>query len=119
MRGEMSDTKLTQWLKDGKHLPEFMRDFHDQKRIFKRLDEVRENDATHRREDIPNWISAHIYVIDFFLWYMGRRGYTLQKSRAKHEFTDIHQDLADFDKRELEELGKFINELQAEKVDTK
>lgn len=77
-------SKLEQWLNDGKHLPDFMRDFHDQKEVFK---------VMHAVQDVPegfgpsvSWRDGHIYVIDRFLWYMARRGYALQKSRAKQEF---------------------------------
>ena len=73
--------KLQEWLKSGKYLPEFMRDFHDQKDLFKSIDVTYERDS-----DQPSWINAHIYVVDRFLWYMASRGYTLQKSRIKVEF---------------------------------
>lgn len=69
-----------------KHLPPFMRDFHDQKALFKAIhNEYDLND----NKKCPNWIQAHIYTIDIFLWYMGQRGYTLQKSRADVEFKSL------------------------------
>jgi len=75
-----------EYVRSGKHLPKIMRDFHDQKDIFK--------DIHHRytepgRKEI-DWISAQIYTVDWFLWYMGQRGYTLQKSKRKDiEFKDF------------------------------
>lgn len=95
----MSDRALTEWVKSGEHLPEFMRDFHDQKRLFKRIDE---SVTPQRREFVPDWVSAQIYVIDFFLWFMARRGYTLQKSHKILEFVDLKSDLEDFDRRQIE-----------------
>jgi hypothetical protein len=92
---------LGQWLKSGAYLPDFMRDFHDQKDLFKTVHElVRTNDGTQR----ISWIDAHIYTVDVFLWFMARRGYTLQRTRTKCEFLDIHQTLADQEKVRTEAL---------------
>lgn len=74
---------IDKWLKSGRYLPAPLRDFHDQKDTFKAIHEIiSENQAT---KDI-NWIQAHCYVIDVFLWFMARRGYTLQRSRQRHDF---------------------------------
>lgn len=82
---------LRAWLDSAEYLPEFMRDFHDQKDVFKAIHElVNEHDGT----KAINWRDAHIYTIDVFLWFMARRGYTLQRSRAKCDFLDIHQTIA-------------------------
>jgi hypothetical protein len=83
---------LMAWLKSAKYLPDFMRDFHDQKDLFKTIHElVSEHDGT----KAISWRDAHIYTIDVFLWFMARRGYTLQRSRVKCDFLDIHQTIAD------------------------
>lgn len=83
--------ELKAWLDSAKYLPEFMRDFHDQKDLFKAIHElVCEHEATQR----VNWVDAQIYTIDVFLWFMARRGYTLQRSRAKCDFLDIHQTIS-------------------------
>lgn len=87
---------LDQWLKSGAHLPDFMRDFHDQKDLFKTIHElVHANEGSQR----ITWVDAHIYTVDVFLWFMARRGYTLQRSRAKQDFLDIHQTVAEQTKR--------------------
>jgi hypothetical protein len=89
-------SSLDQWLKSGKYLPSFMRDFHDQKDLFKTIHElVHKHDGTKQ----ISWIDAHIYTINVFLWFMARRGYTLQRTQAKHEFLDIHKTVADQTKR--------------------
>lgn len=83
---------LQAWLKSAEYLPEFMRDFHDQKDLFKAIHElVSKNEGTQR----INWIDAQIYTIDVFLWFMARRGYTLQRSRTKCDFLDIHQTISE------------------------
>ena len=81
---------INEWMKSGKYLPEPLRDFHDQKEVFKSIHEiVSQNDATKG----ITWIQAHCYVIDVFLWFMARRGWTLQRSRAKHDFADLDETL--------------------------
>lgn len=82
----MSD--LTEWLQSGEYLPEFMRDFHDQKDVFKAMHNTITN-----ANDNGNARDGHIYVVDTFLWYMARCGYALQKSRKQVEFKDINDDI--------------------------
>lgn len=80
----MSD--LEQWLKSGAYLPASMRDFHDQKDLFKALyDTIRIPDNLKH----ISWVDAHIFTIDIFLWWMARRGYTLQRCRARQEFMSL------------------------------
>lgn len=75
---------LQQWMDDGKYLPEIIRGFHDQKRIFKHMHRLYESEENENpNKDMPNFANGMIYTIDWFLWYMGRRGYTLQKNRTK------------------------------------
>ncbi len=104
---------LNELMTDGNYLPEIIRDFHDQKRLFKRIDEIvqqRKEKKNGVEIGLINWIDAHVYVIDFFLWYMARRGYTLQKSRKHCQFIDLDQDLREFDRRESEAFGKFLEQ---------
>ena len=59
--------------------------------------------AIHQDQDIDvegheyaksvNWIAGHCYVIDIFLWWMARRGYTLQRTRKKGAFRDLWADV--------------------------
>jgi hypothetical protein len=88
-----------------------MRDFHDQKELFKDIQTFVEN----RKKAEPNytyldgltWVSAQIYVVDFFLWFMAQHGYTLQKSRVPNvEFHDIEEELKANFKRRLEQYAK-------------
>lgn len=103
---------VTKWLKTGLFLPKFMRDFHDQKDLFKALnavqDRTEEDDASRR----VNWATAHVYTIDIFLWMMARHGYTLQKTRKPLAFEPIEdwlereKDAAD--KQSMNTLEKLL-----------
>jgi len=66
-------------------LPEILRDFHDQKDIFKGMHREYEGSES---LSIP-WITGHIYTIDCFLWFMASRGYPLQKTRKKLKFREF------------------------------
>lgn len=80
--------KLSKWLTSGEYLPHFMRDFHDQKDVFKAMHHT----ITNANEN-GNPRDGHIYVIDTFLWYMARCGYTLQKSRKDVPFKEMQDDI--------------------------
>jgi hypothetical protein len=80
------------WLKSGEYLPPPLRDFHDQKEVFKAIHErIAEDQSSLVKR--PTWIEGHVYVIDTFLWFMARRGYTLQKTRKRLEFRDLEEDV--------------------------
>lgn len=57
----------------GKHLPAILRDFHDQKDVFKAIGNRKVNDKE------VDWITAQIYAIDHLLWWMAQHGYELKK----------------------------------------
>jgi hypothetical protein len=80
------------WRKEGKHLPEFLRDFHNQKDLFKFIHETT-NLQTHELVKDINSIEGHAYSIDVFLFILAKYGYTLQKSRANFDFKDLPQTL--------------------------
>lgn len=83
---------IENWLESGEYLPDFMRDFHDQKNLFKAIQDAVDmrnaRDASSYTKDI-NFVSAQVYTVDFFLWFCARRGYTLQKSRKRLSFESI------------------------------
>ena len=78
----MNDAGLIKWLQSAEYLPEQLRDFHDQKDFFKSMHTLYQDGEG--AEDKPNWRDGQIYTIDWFLWFMASRGYTLQKSRKKN-----------------------------------
>lgn len=80
---------LSKWLQSGEYLPVFMRDFHDQKDLFKAMHHI----ITNANEN-GNARDGHIYVVDTFLWYMARCGYTLQKSRKDVQFRSLDDDIS-------------------------
>ena len=86
------------WLTSGKYLPKFLRDFHDQKDVFKAIHEMYAVQEKSLTKDV-SWVAAHIYVIDFFLWFMARRGYTLQRTHRKGEYRDIQKDVKEHAKK--------------------
>lgn len=98
-------SKLTKWLESGEYLPEFMRDFHDQKDVFKAM----HNTITNANEN-GNPRDGHIYVVDTFLWYMARCGYTLQKSRKQVEFKDMDDDIERMRREFSEKFRNIISE---------
>lgn len=104
----IQNAKVEAWLQSGKYLPPPMRDFHDQKDLFKAIDEMIKEDpsAIVKR---PDWVSAQCYVIDTFLWWMARRGYTLQKSKQKFEFRDLEADVAMKAKQRSDAFADIIN----------
>lgn len=88
MKVKTADQALGEWLQSGGYLPYFLRDFHGQKDVFKAM-----HDTIANANENGNARDGHIYVIDTFLWYMGRCGYTLQKSRKSVEFKDMQVDI--------------------------
>ena len=83
------NNELQEWLESGEYLPEILRDFHDQKDIFKVMHYLYQDNESADR--VPNWINGQIYTIDWFLWFMASRGYTLQKSRKDVEFRPLEK----------------------------
>ena len=74
---------LDNYMSNQENLPEFMKDFHDQKDLFKTIfEQYKDGNAKKLLEDV-NWVNAHCFTIDVFLWWMGRHGYKLQKARKK------------------------------------
>lgn len=100
---------LIRWLNDGGHLPSFLKDFHDQKDVFKLVHHLGEN--VPKRFPIPedlSWIDAQCYTIDCFLKAMGLFGYTLQKSRTRHEFSDLHKAVGEMQEETARNLEKLF-----------
>lgn len=99
-----------QLLDSGKYLPPILRDFHDQKDIFKAMHEI-VNVEGHDYAKKVDWVSGQCYVIDIFLWFMARRGYTLQRSRVKcDDFRDIHADIDAANERRQQRMATLIME---------
>ena len=100
-----AENGLVKWLQSGEYLPGFLRDFHDQKDVFKAM-----HDTIGNANENGNARDGHIYVIDTFLWYMGRCGYTLQKSRKNIEFKDMQDDIERSRECRREAFARVISE---------
>lgn len=103
------------WVRDSLHLPKFLRDFHDQKEIFKTINHLLPNhkDST---ENIT-WIQGHCYVIDKFLRFMAIHGCTLQKSKANVRFLDLNKSIREFQDYDIEILKMALtNRVDSDKV---
>lgn len=103
------DDKLKQWRISGKYLPPFLRDFHDQKDLFKNVHTFVDVKGHEYCKDI-DWVAGHCYVIDIFLWYMARKGYTLQRSRQRLEFENVHDDTKARKQEEIEGVKQLIEQ---------
>ena len=87
---------LTAWMKASKHLPDVLRDFHDQKDVFKAMHDLQQPSGPSELEAgafTVDFVTGQCYVIDRFLWFMARRGYTLQRSRVRLPFRDLQADV--------------------------
>lgn len=102
--------KLANWMKAGKHLPEVMRDFHDQKDLFKAMHDMQRpvDGSSPSPADAVDFMTGQCYVIDRFLWFMARRGYTLQRSRAQLPFLDLQADVKVATERRNEQLSALL-----------
>ncbi len=87
----MSDDPLYAWLKSGDYMPPEFRDFHNQKDLFKAMHNTIQN-----ANENGNARDGHIYVVDTFLWYMARCGYTLQRCRKSLPFKEFDRDLSKY-----------------------
>ncbi len=89
---------LEAWLEADRHLPTVMRDFHDRKALFAAMHALQDTGATGAKSAVDQHYDVspavgHVYVVDRFLWFMARRGWTLQRSRADLPFSDLATDV--------------------------
>jgi hypothetical protein len=113
------ERELQEWCESAAYLPEFIRDFHDQKDLFKTIHwlckpkKLSGTDTSFDSLQAVSWIQGQIYVIDKFLWVMAKFGYTLQRSRKRGL---VYRDYVEFNRvREAEEHASFKQFLEAEK----
>ena len=105
--------RTANWLKKGRHLPRFLRDFHDQKDVFKSIDRRWGREEGHYA---VNWMAAQCYVIDRFLKFMALHGYTLQRTRADVGTWDLTQTLNEDQDALGEELRRTMENRRAERA---
>lgn len=101
------------WRNSGQHLPHFLRDFHDQKDLFKFIFHIAkqdyENDPAPRHiAQNMSWADGHVFAVDYFLWLMAEFGYTLQKSKKQIAFNDVEETVKTFTKEQKEQMAKVL-----------
>lgn len=101
------DKDLEKWRKDGRHLPKFLRDFHDQKEFFKFLHEFNDPKNIDMIKDI-DWVKGQIYFFDICLWTLARYGWTLQKNSSKQSFEDLDVIMREFAEKRNEMFSKIL-----------
>lgn len=109
----MTDKQVLKWRDDGKYLPKLLQDFHDQKDLFKTMHESIDLHK-HAYAKSVSWVAGHCYVIDVFLWFMARHGYTLQRTRTKLDFDDIGETIEACNAKRLESMRRIFNVSEAE-----
>ncbi len=102
--------QIREWIRKSKHLPSFLRDFHDQKDLFKTMG------GLETKPPYPEitWMTVHISTIDKFLWWMAFHGYTMQKCRAKLPFQDLHEAKDARKEKEFAMFKKVLDENRKE-----
>jgi len=103
-------TLLSAWLKRGDHLPAPLKDFDGQTKVFRCLGALMQKRVAKYQsehcgmappEAVVNATVGQIYVIDCFLWFMAKHGYTLQKTRlpaaTRPEFDDLQETLNEWE----------------------
>ena len=105
----MAKIDIGEWLKSGRYLPEPLRDFHDQKSVFKAMHGiVREHPGSVAQR--PSWIDGQVYVIDVFLWFMAKHGWTLQRTRRDGEFLSLGDSVQEWRQHEAATLAAALAE---------
>ena len=101
--------KAREYCLEAKYLPDILKDFHDQKDLFKTFWDWWGREI--ENELGITWSDAHIFTIDKFLWFMGLHGYKLQKDRSKGvDFYDINDSIKAMDNKQVEMLKKLMNQ---------
>lgn len=71
---------------EDKYLPPTLRDFHNQKDVFKGMNKFYEGFIKNLPYAMDNnlknlsWVDLHILTIDFILWHLAKQGYVLRKN---------------------------------------
>ena len=99
---------IEKWRDNGGHLPEELRDFHDQKDLFRLMHRAFGDPKPDALVREPNVVEGHCYVIDKFLWFMARYGYTLQRTRSKLPFDSLSEDIANMRRERAESLARMF-----------
>jgi hypothetical protein len=98
---------IQDWRKSGDYLPDFLRDFHDQKDFFKAMHDLIDVEE-HQYAGKISWVDGHCYTIDIFLWFLSRFGYKIQKSSANVDFQDLGEAIRYCNDKRLKSFAKIL-----------
>jgi hypothetical protein len=116
---EKAKMSARDYVRDAQHLPAPLRDFHDQKDVFKTfhgwLGELSEKDKQHGFSR-PSWADGQIYVIDGFLRFMAACGWTLQRSRASVNFASLDAAIKARQDEEAKSLREYLDQQREERA---
>lgn len=83
----VKEENLEKYMNEGRYLPDFMQDFHDQKNFFKRVSHLPYGDNI-------SWLKAQCYTVDLFLWNIMRlHGCKFQRTLRKPPIMTIEEEL--------------------------
>jgi hypothetical protein len=100
---------IREYLRNQRHVPDFLQDFHDAKDFFKTLWEWQ-----HKGEPIPEiaqhtWVSQHIFTMDVLLPFLAMCGYRLEKIRLpKMKFGDLSEAIRERRDRETQAFAAML-----------
>lgn len=98
-----------EYVESGAHLPDILKDFHDQKDFFKAIYQ-KWGEGSEVLNSVK-WTDAHVFTIDIFLHWAGLHGYKLQKSRAKNvEFYDIVDTIQHCNKIKSDQFSQMLSQ---------
>ena len=100
---------ISEWRESKDYLPDFLRDFHDQKDLFKCMHEMIDVEKNEYAKTV-SWVAGQCYVIDIFLWFLSRYGYKIQRSSAKVEFENLNDAIRRCNEKHMSQLAATINE---------
>jgi len=124
---------MIDFFKNQRYLPKWFRDFHVQKHFFKTMhyNQAKGYVRKAQKGDEPsirmlkseayqnfNWVDSHCYVIDRFLWYMAKCGYTLQKDKrffGQPGSIDIFKEMDEYTEIQNQEFFEMLKQDQKEK----
>lgn len=91
-----------------RHLPEVLKDFHDQKDVMKSMYEFFGQTETNKMR--CNSTDLHIDIVDHFLQFMFIHGYKLQRTRVQcdNDYCDIGETIEARRNKEAELLKSFL-----------
>lgn len=109
----MGKRTIQDWRDSRDYLPDFLKDFHDQKDAFKCVHETIRVNKHDYCKDI-SWMEGQCYVVDIFLWWAARYGYKLQRTNANVEFEDLDEAISANNARAIDALKQMFSKPNTE-----